>query len=519
MKVPGITSHEYRPGDVIYDIKFERDDPTPMEEVVKVPTACETDIYAEYKRLRKIHRDLQHKSPARQAKKPEVQQPARKAPQIAPLAPPHARPRSMSRASPPASRAPTSKHPVSHTVVSRTKREIPIEDPCFFENEDLFVLPPKSTLMVPPQRTVQPASQHRPAESPVSETVSHPPKLQGQTSAPSSSGTTKSHLSDIREVAPWIDYDIQLAMPSPGSQTPVVQHRHLSPGAKPGSRISEEGEDSPRAAHSNAKDNPSPRLRPEQKKIADEKKREVLLAPTALSQDPKRKESRKSIFHRGRTPISKHLDGADSPRTDSVGIKRMHTDSAGTHDNHSHRENQSRAASSSPMRAPEMTQHERESSFHGLPLSPTPFLPIPPASPLLLGRRDAICYPYGIFAENTPSTSEQHEGFISYALSTEDTAWASHEARLRRSLSSLLNGMITRPKASAGQCTPNHTSGGMSGFESNVHVHVRSLSEAMATHEANEESIVFKNPFEGKETKGGRSESRASTSNIAPDVV
>jgi hypothetical protein len=55
-KSDDVIGKQYKTGDILYEIKFERMDPVPMSEVLKHPTAAELDDYAEYKRLRRIHR-------------------------------------------------------------------------------------------------------------------------------------------------------------------------------------------------------------------------------------------------------------------------------------------------------------------------------------------------------------------------------------------------------------------------------------------------------------------------------
>jgi len=47
-------------GELSFEIHFERDDPSDMEEVMRHPLGAESDDYLEYRRLRRIHRDDQH---------------------------------------------------------------------------------------------------------------------------------------------------------------------------------------------------------------------------------------------------------------------------------------------------------------------------------------------------------------------------------------------------------------------------------------------------------------------------
>jgi hypothetical protein len=56
-KSSDIAGGQWKEGDILFDVRFERNDPAPMKEVTRRPTATEVDDYAEYKRLRKISRD------------------------------------------------------------------------------------------------------------------------------------------------------------------------------------------------------------------------------------------------------------------------------------------------------------------------------------------------------------------------------------------------------------------------------------------------------------------------------
>ncbi|KAL5411767.1 hypothetical protein PMIN04_010136 [Paraphaeosphaeria minitans] len=55
---PFHAGQKVRLGDVYFDIHLERCDPVPVQEVAKSPIASELDDYSEYKRLRKVHKDL-----------------------------------------------------------------------------------------------------------------------------------------------------------------------------------------------------------------------------------------------------------------------------------------------------------------------------------------------------------------------------------------------------------------------------------------------------------------------------
>ncbi|KAL5401842.1 hypothetical protein PMIN03_011182, partial [Paraphaeosphaeria minitans] len=59
---PFHAGQKVRLGDVYFDIHLERCDPVPVQEVAKSPIASELDDYSEYKRLRKVHKDLRAKA-------------------------------------------------------------------------------------------------------------------------------------------------------------------------------------------------------------------------------------------------------------------------------------------------------------------------------------------------------------------------------------------------------------------------------------------------------------------------
>ncbi|KAF2715723.1 hypothetical protein K504DRAFT_33427 [Pleomassaria siparia CBS 279.74] len=108
---------EHKVGDLMYEIKFERDDPVPMTEVMRHPTTFELDDYTEYKRLRRMQHEGSQKPTVERVETPG---PAKVAAHIPSLTAPFTQlhPLSQTRNNPGPSRSPTLRYPLA-TIAGR----------------------------------------------------------------------------------------------------------------------------------------------------------------------------------------------------------------------------------------------------------------------------------------------------------------------------------------------------------------------------------------------------------------
>lgn len=199
-----------------------------MEEVTCRPTNMEVDDYAEYKRLRKIHREHKRKGPG---SIPMPQQVLKAAPPIPPLqlpASPTIAPQSLLRVSPSVSRQTTFKEPAFdapkafHEVdrLPTTDLVSPMTVPGLQES---FFAPKKvGTLAIP---SLKDKSKHSLANSSDTSREKHARVLSPGSSSLASS--TKSGHSDLKEIIPWIDLEAELPTP-PFDTPPVVEEQMRS---------------------------------------------------------------------------------------------------------------------------------------------------------------------------------------------------------------------------------------------------------------------------------------------------
>lgn len=127
-------------------------------------------------------------------------------------------------------------------------------------------------------------------------------------STASSNHTTASTASDIREVAPWIDFDAELSLPSPSNEAPIVRKQIISqaPAAPVKKDHVKSSRPTKRDTHSSVSTVHS------RKKSDDFKKGSQDLGVPIL----KKSDSRKSIFVRSRNPMAKLFDGANDELDD-----------------------------------------------------------------------------------------------------------------------------------------------------------------------------------------------------------
>ncbi|KAH6872240.1 hypothetical protein BKA58DRAFT_314118 [Alternaria rosae] len=220
----------WKEGDILFDVLFERTDLVPMAVVTKRPTSTEVDDYAEYKRLRKINREGKRKSPSTLpvGAKVDFPTPLKTAPPVTPHVIPKPLPTEATSNEP---RKGIFKHlhfdEEAHVHVLDKEevispKSVPEADPL-----NTVTMSKSNTLLVPakPSRT----NTHSKADiSTPGEPRRHP--------SPAGSNASSAHTHacvntfpgiNIREVAPWIDYDADLSLPSPPEDSPIIHQRPI----------------------------------------------------------------------------------------------------------------------------------------------------------------------------------------------------------------------------------------------------------------------------------------------------
>ncbi|KAI8932902.1 hypothetical protein NX059_010379 [Plenodomus lindquistii] len=193
----------WKEGDILYDVRFERTDPVPLSETFKHPTATEVDDYLEYKRLRKVHREGNRDGTDAVPEGIDAIPVPKIAPIIEPLQPQPTellpeKPISPSRVHQSFFKKPQFDKK-GHVHFSGANG-LPIPDD---DDASPFTRPGTSLLKVPfrvPSR-LRPSSMSE-VTAPVSPVDSRGSSLRTGASA-----------INIKEVAPWIDYDANLVLP------------------------------------------------------------------------------------------------------------------------------------------------------------------------------------------------------------------------------------------------------------------------------------------------------------------
>ncbi|KAI1605670.1 YDG-SRA domain containing protein [Pyrenophora tritici-repentis] len=236
-KSTDLAGGHWKEGDILFDVRFERTDSVPMEVVTKRPTATEVDDYQEYKRLRRATRDIRQKQISAPPIRTDYEATVKAAPPIVPSPP--LLPISKPTQADPVPSTPRrgifkhlhfddeahTHHPNRDQVVS--PKTVPTNDPP-------SSIPRNATLTVPthPNRTTTATIVTNQAKPDNNTTTSSPSDPHTHPS-PAPSNTSSAHTASnkipdikIREVAPWIDYDAALTMPSPTLEPPaVIQHK------------------------------------------------------------------------------------------------------------------------------------------------------------------------------------------------------------------------------------------------------------------------------------------------------
>ncbi|KAF1979995.1 hypothetical protein BU23DRAFT_594360 [Bimuria novae-zelandiae CBS 107.79] len=361
-------------GGVTYDIHFERCDPVSTDEVAKYPTASMLDDYSEYKRLRKVHRELRSKvvTTLPEVKK-VVPMPAKVAPAIPPVAPVASGAKSLFASTP----QKPSPAPSKDTLEAAPGANI---------KEDAFPAHKSpGNLVIPPLGRTE---------------TSHSDALRvnapNSNEASSVASTSKSHQSVIKEVAPWIDYDLpHLEIPPATnfvSTKRSTTHNDVAPDQPNG---------------------PTSMNRKATRKKSEDRSH-LLLRPSPSgqtlqpAQDLNKKESRKSVLFRSRNPMAKLFDGTEdgsSKTNDYFSIEQHRVASA----------NPEQKATASGGRA-------RATSTGGTPqpVAPTPVKQKGPNPLLLDDRRDAVAFPSGYSLPPTLLTVYSDTALVAPRQSLED---------------------------------------------------------------------------------------------------
>lgn len=361
-------------------MRFERTDIVPFSEVINRPTATELDDYTEYKRLRKFHRDGKRK--AGLTIDISSLAPAKAAPPIAPPVAPllrqpnpiagseSAAPKILRKGSP---RKPTFKHLhfdlpderfslISRSPTATPNVPSPVPSPLFFEETDTDYFfaepsPHKASKLAGPS-----TDSFQCAPTPPANTTFDPDKERSPATRSELTGASVHH--NIREVAPWIDFDADLRLPE---DIPVPLSRQVS-----SERIPPLLRSSPTVAsrilerNLRLEEDSSPLMSPwgNRRKSIGLGSRAFLLSPNAWRKDDQETDSgRKSIFVRTKNPMAKLFDGAGEHNDDDE-----------------------------PVSPRTRSRHQTSSSHEGVRvISPIPIRPpISPESPFALGRRGAI---------------------------------------------------------------------------------------------------------------------------------
>lgn len=271
--------------------------------MINRPTATEADDYAEYKRLRKLHREGKYR--AGLEIDPSITNPLHQikaAPPILPASQPTAL-RIAHRGSP---RQTNIFKPPQFDLTEEWQRQEPnaTEPESFNEAGTDYITPTSpgkgSTLAVPGHATYRPSTFSRGSSS----------------SKPTQPGTR----SNIREVAPWIDFDVELKVPDASQpQSAPAQDEALELKAAQTARtvlnqMTTKGK--------TVKESPQLSAMSQKRQSGDFK---AFLSPSrAGSKHNHSESSHKSIVARTKNPMAKLFDGAGSTSTEDEECPHRH---------------------------------------------------------------------------------------------------------------------------------------------------------------------------------------------------
>lgn len=347
-----------------------------MDDVAKFPKACELDDYAEYKRLRKLHRDQRSKAvTASPDMKMVLPIPTKVAPVIAPLSHGALGAKSLARASPAASRGTTTTGTPRKSSPVPSKTALAGSSSFNFGEDTFWTQKSPANLAIPanvsPVRRTETSNSNLPRVSP-----------SASQDADSNVSTPGSHQSDIKEVAPWTDFDLtHLITPVGASTRRSTTRSDIAPDKintpTPMSRKETRG-------RSGSRYDAPLRLSPSGQSLTPGK---------TLGRKESRKESRKSIFVGFRNPMTKLFDGTDdepSSMAEYFSLKRL------------------RATSVSPKRTTTASRRRGRASSTGDAPYPSSLIPLGKLepNPAVFQRRSAISFAHGYVT--SPTVSEVH---------------------------------------------------------------------------------------------------------------
>lgn len=409
-KSTDVTGGEWKEGDIVFEIRFERSDAVSVEEVTRRPTAAEVDDYSEYKRLRKVHRDRKHKGPPVSVRT-DYQHATKASSQFPPQEPtisPSAIPTPSQNGSPSISRPMIFKRPHfdSHSHVHFSLDE-DVVSPMTVPGADHqgSAISKSSTLAVPTQPNA-----HRPHSG--NDSISSHSNVHGS-GAKSNNGsaqTTASTRSQNREVAPWVDFDIPLTLPPPIEQPRIILEetnpeisKSTSDKKKGFVKVAQQ-----HVYHTTQDGSGLLRAQRERRKSGDMKD---MISNPSPSYSAKRG-IRKSIFVRSRNPMAKLFDGVEEEATDYFGNASLH-DRAPSH------------STDPPASNHQRCEHFASSDGTLRVHSPIPIRPLDIESPLSffgMARRDAI-YPtndFGSLFPSIPTTKDDNKSNPFYLIDEGD---------------------------------------------------------------------------------------------------
>ncbi|KAF2259900.1 hypothetical protein CC78DRAFT_585411 [Lojkania enalia] len=383
-----ISDDQHRIGDIMYEVNFERIDEVPMRDVIKHPTAAEFDDYMEYKRLRRLYR-AGRKGPSTHAHSEvdrlEIQPHVKTAPAIPPIVAPFVPPK---RVSPNSSQIMSFMTPGAPNIESlRPSRRVPgpaAEAPNPAVNiEESLNDPARSTLVVPPRSIMRTNTQRCGSDSSLHDLR---PEISNAASLGSSRSPGSQHK-DIKEVTPWIDFELDAVADAIDlDQHPDIQEHPNKVVAR--QNTLEKMTTHPGIEHTQSDTS----MRPQSSQVLSNASRLTRSSrgdkghPRSSLAILKRKTSRRAMkpHVRSKNPLAKLFDGIEEDIFDR--------EPQVAEDSFSYRGN--RAVSTSPKPVELMVgRRQRPYSSPTLrPLSPKPLRPVSPISPLISQRRDGFSF-------------------------------------------------------------------------------------------------------------------------------
>ncbi|KAL6705608.1 hypothetical protein ACN47E_006555 [Coniothyrium glycines] len=361
----------WKEGDILFDVKFQRSDPGPVEDITKHPTATEVDDYTEYKRLRKVHREDKREHW-------NMDSATRAPPLIKSLSPESAMPNILLEKSPVTPHASLFHTPQfqDRTVVHSLIQQDVVSPMTIPDMANTPFLPAKSSTLALPER-----SNIRPLLIKRSDTVfSDADEYKSSSGSLNSSAHTAIHRAplDIKEVAPWTDLDAPSPLSSPANIPVISRYSIVSLENPAGRGRTDRTEASESIANDDACDSPSPPAARHGRRRGSELK----TVSTYLKTLGSKQDIRKSTFKRNRNPMGKLLDGVEEV-SDYFGATS--------------RRDWTLSLELEPA-APDFPLGKRPSSSEGTMsiCTPIPTRMFSPDSPLSMRRRNEICEPNDI---------------------------------------------------------------------------------------------------------------------------